>query len=529
MPQTERTRLLAELGHAEGYVDLSAAVDHLSGACRGPAEPAEPGSAGGAPDVRERTVRELAEYLTVLGRAGEADEVLEAHKEFAPGERALWSADLRYDGEPPEPEARSTRLRKPRLTGGLDEGRYLSQLATRTARAGRSRSRAAALAEQALAVLPPTPEAVRPRLRAVLVLAQAGRTEDAFERCDAQVRQAERWAHLPCVAGARSLRGVLAHRLGRLPAAAEDTAAGLDLLLGCGAPRHRGPAVELLARLVEVLVDMGEYGEAAALVERSELHGDVPRTWAGTLLLLARGRLRVASGQPADGLRDLLVGAGRLPSWRTDNPAVAPWRADAVRALLLLGEGAEARRHAADEVEQARQWGTPGPLGVGLRATGAAVGGAEGLAALEKSVSVLERSAPGPELARSLAAYGTALGRAKRRVPARRALRAALEIAERCGCVELARRSRIELSASGGRPPRSSGTAGVAALTAAELRTAVLAAEGRTNKELAQALQVGLRTVEVHLTHAYRKLGIEGREQLGAALHGPHPPGPTSR
>lgn len=522
-PEEVRTRLLEELGRAEGYTDLDAAIGHLTAALRSPAEPEERAGAGRELAVRELAVRELAEHLTVTGRHRAAAELADGQPDSASADRALWSADLRCDGEAASEAAAEalTHLRRPDLKGGLDEGRYLSLLATRTARVGRSRSRAASLADHALAVLPGTPEAMRPTLRAVLVLAQAGRTEDAFERCDALVGHATRWGHRPCLAAALSLRGAVAHRLGRMPAAAEDARTALDLLVGCGAPRHRGAAVEFTARLVDILVDLGAYDEAAGLVEHSDVRHDVPPTWGGTALLLARGRLRVAAGQPSEGLRDLLAGGGRLPSWKTENPAVAPWRSDAATALALLGESAEARHQAADAVEQARQWGAPGPLGVALRTFGAVVGGAEGLGALEKSVVVLERSAAGLDLARSLAEYGSALSRAKRWVPARRALRAALELAEECGCADLARRSRIELSASGGRPPKASGTAGVAALTAAELRTATLAAEGRTNRELAEILLVGLRTVEVHLTNAYRKLGIDGREHLPAVLHGP--------
>ena len=45
-----------------------------------------------------------------------------------------------------------------------------------------------------------------------------------------------------------------------------------------------------------------------------------------------------------------------------------------------------------------------------------------------------------------------------------------------------------------------------------------MAAEGATNREIAQALFVTARTVETHLTHAYGKLGIGSREELGPAL-----------
>lgn len=505
MPDALRTRLLTELGRAEGYVDLGAAIRRLT-------------------TVSERqagVVRELAEHLAVAGRHQAAVEQLDAD------DQALCSAELQFDSEATAGAAAAllTRLPEP-VKGRGDEGRHLSLLAMRTAWAGRCRSRAVALAKEALAVLPVNPDAMRPTLRAVLVLAQAGRTEEAHERCDALVGHALRWGHRPSLAAARSLRGVVAHRLGRMPAAAEDARSALELLIGCGAPRQRGAAVEFLARLVEVLVDLSDHDEAAGLLERSELCGDVPRTWAGTALLLARGRLRVAAGAPAEGLRDLLGVGDRLPSWKVENPAVAPWRSETATALLALGETADARRQAAEAVEQARRWEASGPLGAALRTQGVVTGGAQGLTTLEQSVSVLERSAAKLDLARSLSEYGTALSRAKRSVPARRALRGAVELAEECGCADLARRSRIELSASGGRAPKSAGAEGVAVLTAAELRTAMLAAEGRTNRELADILRVGLRTVEVHLTNAYRKLGIEGRDQLAAILNG-HVPART--
>ncbi len=59
---------------------------------------------------------------------------------------------------------------------------------------------------------------------------------------------------------------------------------------------------------------------------------------------------------------------------------------------------------------------------------------------------------------------------------------------------------------------------GVDALTPSELRVASMAAEGMTNRQIAQALFVTLRTVQVHLTHTYQKLGISSREQLPARL-----------
>lgn len=55
-----------------------------------------------------------------------------------------------------------------------------------------------------------------------------------------------------------------------------------------------------------------------------------------------------------------------------------------------------------------------------------------------------------------------------------------------------------------------------------ELRVARLAAEGRSNREIAEALFVTINTVETHLRHTYQKLAIERRERLADALHA-HP------
>ena len=45
-------------------------------------------------------------------------------------------------------------------------------------------------------------------------------------------------------------------------------------------------------------------------------------------------------------------------------------------------------------------------------------------------------------------------------------------------------------------------------LTETELQVAARAAEGRTNKAIAAELYMGVSTVEAHLSHVYRKLGV---------------------
>ena len=84
-----------------------------------------------------------------------------------------------------------------------------------------------------------------------------------------------------------------------------------------------------------------------------------------------------------------------------------------------------------------------------------------------------------------------------------------MELAHRCGADRLVARAGEELRAAGARPRRIART-GVDALTPSERRAVRLAAEGRSNTEIAQELFVSLKTVETHLTHAYAKLGVTG-------------------
>ncbi len=69
-----------------------------------------------------------------------------------------------------------------------------------------------------------------------------------------------------------------------------------------------------------------------------------------------------------------------------------------------------------------------------------------------------------------------------------------------------------EAKGTGERPERCFDPAGE--LTPQERRVAMLVADGATNREVAAALFMSPKTVEVHLTHIYRKLGVPSRTQL---------------
>ena len=96
-------------------------------------------------------------------------------------------------------------------------------------------------------------------------------------------------------------------------------------------------------------------------------------------------------------------------------------------------------------------------------------------------------------------------------------LRQGLDLADRCDAGPLARQAHAALVAYGARPRRRR-LSGAEALTPMERRVAELAASGLSNRDIAQSLFLSLRTVESHLTSAYRKLQIESRTNIAAAL-----------
>jgi DNA-binding NarL/FixJ family response regulator len=96
---------------------------------------------------------------------------------------------------------------------------------------------------------------------------------------------------------------------------------------------------------------------------------------------------------------------------------------------------------------------------------------------------------------------------------ARRSLEQAAAAFDELGSPGWADQARVELSRVGARRPRAEGE-----LTPTEQRVATLAAEGLSNKEIAATLFVTVHTVEAHLSHAYRKLGVRSRGQLARRL-----------
>ena len=330
---------------------------------------------------------------------------------------------------------------------------------------------------------------------------------------DASISQARATGDGSRLAVGLAHRGWLALRRGDLGAAESDARTAL------AAAALPAPALYRVLNggvLVEALVEGGDL--LAAEQELAPLDSEAEGgSLAAEVLRLARGRLRVEQGRFADGLEDFLAVGARLTRAEVTCPSYLPWRSEAALAHLALGDPELARKLAEEELDLARTFGAPRALGVAKRAAGLAVGGEQGELLLREAVEAFERSGARLERARILADLGAVLRRRNRRTEARELLRESLDGAHRLGARRLASRAETELRATGARPRRVV-LSGLDSLTASERRIAELASQSLTNREIAQLLFITDRTVEGHLTSVFRKLQLDSRTALLAAL-----------
>ena len=394
--------------------------------------------------------------------------------------------------------------------------------------------------EHLLAVLGgPSPPAIRARAATWLGLSaiSAGRPECAQTALDAiqtliltdRFAIAGRWLERSMqaaralglgtqLAGVHAQRSMLAFMRGAIGEAQLDAATALEL----ARPEHFAlPRIVGIA--IQAAVERAELDAAQELADRHATLFGAERVFQ-EVLVGARGRLRIARGDLDGGVEDLIRCQRMLAEYGNRRPA--EWRADAVAALTQLGarDRDRAERLAREGLDVARRFGAPRAPCRALRSAGTAIGGAEGLQLLEEAVTVGTRSAARLEAAYAQADLGHELVDRRRRREGREILRAALPAALDCGASALADRIRGDLGAGGGRPARLE-LSGIDALTPAERRTSELAASGLGNREVARTLFVTEKTIELHLTNAYRKLGIRSRYQLPAVL--PPPATPT--
>jgi DNA-binding CsgD family transcriptional regulator len=282
-----------------------------------------------------------------------------------------------------------------------------------------------------------------------------------------------------------------------------------------------GPDRSPMTGHIDVLVQQGRLDEAERLAQATG-SGPIELTVFRALSQIERGRLLIAQGRAGRAL-ELFMDAGTAAALAGIlNPAMVPWRADAVMALVELEEWERAGQLADENLVVARSFGAPRNIGMALRAAGsAATDLALRIDLLTEAVAVLESSVARLEHAHALVDLGTALIDQGHKEEARGVLRQGASLASLCGAHQLLELAGEQLRAAGARPRRL-GLVGPGSLTPSELRVARLAAEGLTNQRIADDLYVTLKTVEGHLAKVYRKLGVDGRPDLVEALAGGH-------
>lgn len=140
------------------------------------------------------------------------------------------------------------------------------------------------------------------------------------------------------------------------------------------------------------------------------------------------------------------------------------------------------------------------------------------IAELGRAVTLAESLASPFEQARARMRLGQALRHARRRRDARPYLEQAHTAFELLGARPWADRAAAELAATGiTAAPRR--TPFHTRLTPQELRVALQVAEGLTNQEVAARLFLSPKTIDVHLSHIYGKLGVHSRTSLARLIH----------
>jgi DNA-binding CsgD family transcriptional regulator/predicted negative regulator of RcsB-dependent stress response len=512
-PAQLKPQLAVELGSAQLRAgQIEAAVEQLTVAY---AETTET-------STRALVALELAGGLMFTNRAPDAVDVLsDAIYDLPPGEAELtahliamravagWSSVHARRRLPHRPNMPLPASERPRTTGQrlLFAQQAMEEVFTGTAEHARSLA-LGALGEGEL--LEVTGAHHPPLYLALNTLIFAHAIEDAERHLQAALDDARRRGSAGGFVLASHFRAAVRWQRGALVELEADAQAALGHEV---APHAVSVAA---AHLAEALVARGELEAAAAQLRLAGLDGGTPAPLLGVLAPVARAHLRLAQ-QRSDEALDLLFECGRFEeAWGIVTPSLKHWRAEAAVLLAQRGEHERAHELAEEAVRRADSFGSPVARGIALRAA-ALVERPADHDGLRASVTELRGSGARFELARSLVELGAGLRRSGRRSEGREALREGLELAVECGAGVLARRAHEELVAAGAKPRRDP-IASRSALTASELRVARMAAEGLTNREIAQALFLTEKTIEVHLTRVYRKLSIQSRSQLPRAL-----------
>ncbi|MEU9971290.1 AAA family ATPase [Streptomyces malaysiensis] len=354
---------------------------------------------------------------------------------------------------------------------------------------------------------------------ALMTLVYLDRLHLAERWCTVLLKEATTTRDRSLHAGLFTIGAEIAFRLGDLLTAERYSRLALNRLqreswgVGIGAP----VSVQVLAATA-----MGKHQEAARALQLP-----VPeamfQTRFGLHYLYARGHYYLSVDRAHAALKDFQTCGRLMVDWGIDVPSLVGWRAAAAEAYLRLNRTKEARQ--LSEEQLAKTDSRSRAHGVALRLLAGASKVKVRSELLKQSVYLLEQHGDRLELARSLSELSHvyhAQGEFERsKMLARRSRYLAREChAEVSQLKHPPEKSSEDSEALVFSPVESEGIAG---LSEAEQRVAVLAAQGNTNREVARRLHITVSTVEQHLTRAYRKLEINGRSDLPDRIWLKHP------
>jgi DNA-binding CsgD family transcriptional regulator len=356
-------------------------------------------------------------------------------------------------------------------------------------------------------------EEIAPCAPALMTVEEFSATERLLADVIGAARQTDALGLLPYCLGAL---GELDVRLGRWQAAYANGLASVDLAREAG---QEGQLSYNLARLARLEAAQGRQEackahteEALALAEGLRFGSTFPFAHS------ARGLLELGLREPGEAIRHL----EETRRWTDDvmgmlEPTRLEWMPDLVEAYVHCGRSERALELIGDLERRAERSFATWPKAVAARCRGLVAGDGEFTEHFESALRWHARTPTPFERARTELCLGERLRRARRRGDAREPLRAAFEVFEQLGAVPWASRARAELAATG-QTVRSRQIRFSDELTARELQVALVVAQGATNREAASALFLTPKTVEYHLAHIYRKLGVRSRTELARRI-----------
>jgi DNA-binding CsgD family transcriptional regulator len=505
-PEEERTQVTLELGLVESVIDARAAIDTLRTAYE---ELSDPFAVGLVANALARVLLwESPPDAAAVAREAAAA-MPEFHADIRLSLEAFEAATIAFGVPNEDVLRRLENHRDPAAATTLGTKMMAAAAAFFWAQGNGDRDRCAELALAALAgdkIINADHGLLPMYAIAALILADRPELDAAW---DQMMRVAHRHGSMFGITTIQLWRGYTLYREGDLAESERSLRETLDSF-----PRYgygRGGMQYTGAHLAAVALERGDVAGARRMLDENGDPGliDAARYWLSNEMAV-----RLAEGRP-EAVLEIAEEIPRRMPWVT-NPTDAYWRSYKAQALDRLDRTDEALELLDEELRLARQWGAPATVGRVLRVLGT-IDRENAVEHLTESVELLSQSRTRLEYAKALAELGAALRLQRKPGEAREPLYQALELATVSTATALEERVRTELGATGARPRREA-LSGVGSLTPSEKRVADLAADGLSNREIAQELYVTPKTVEVHLSNTYRKLDIRSRRQLSGAL-----------